>query len=83
LQPEPFSAFTDSSFAAPARPSAPPPVTPGVKTSALAVGMIVKHPFFGRGRIKTLPGPLRVEVAFDRHGDKILHLDYARLEIIG
>jgi hypothetical protein len=24
-----------------------------------------------------------VEVAFDRHGDKILHLDYAKLEIVG
>jgi DNA helicase II / ATP-dependent DNA helicase PcrA len=48
----------------------------------LAVGQVVQHPFFGRGRIKDLPAPRRVEVAFDRHGDKILHLDYARLEII-
>jgi len=83
LQPEPSAAFPGSSFAAPARPSATPPFPPGRKVSALAVGMIVKHPFFGRGQVKTLPGPRRVEVAFDRHGDKILHLDYARLEIIG
>lgn len=46
-------------------------------------GMLVKHPFFGRGQIKNVPGPRRVEVSFDRHGDKILHLDYARLELIG
>jgi len=44
------------------------------------VGMVVQHPFFGQGRIKAIPGPRRVEVSFDRHGDKILHLDYARLE---
>ena len=49
----------------------------------LTVGMHVQHPFFGRGHVKNLPGPRRVEVSFDRHGDKILHLDYAKLEIIG
>ncbi len=43
-------------------------------------GMKVHHPFFGPGRIKDVPGPRRVEVSFDRHGDKILHLDYAKLE---
>ena len=47
------------------------------------VGMTVKHPFFGQGQIKNIPGIRRVEVTFDRHGDKILHLDYAKLEIIG
>ena len=45
-------------------------------------GMMVKHPFFGIGKIKTVPGPRRVEVSFDRHGDKILHLDYAKLEVM-
>ncbi len=45
-------------------------------------GMMVKHPFFGIGRVKAVPGPRRVEVSFDRHGDKILHLDYAKLEIM-
>jgi len=46
-------------------------------------GMMVKHPFFGIGKVKAVPGPRRVEVAFDRHGDKILHLDYAKLEVMG
>lgn len=44
-------------------------------------GMEVIHPLFGPGKIKSVPGPRRVEIAFDRHGDKILHLDYARLEV--
>ncbi len=43
--------------------------------------MRVRHAFFGIGRISAILGPRRVEVHFDRHGSKILHLDYARLEI--
>ncbi|MDX9835024.1 MAG: ATP-dependent helicase [Desulfobulbus sp.] len=46
-------------------------------------GMRVSHAFFGLGRVASLPGIRRVEVLFDRHGSKILHLDYARLEIVG
>jgi len=45
-------------------------------------GMQVRHPFFGKGTVKNIPGPRRLEVAFDRHGDKILHLDYAKLEVL-
>ena len=45
-------------------------------------GMEVIHPLFGPGKIKCIPGPRRVEIAFDRHGDKILHLDYARLDVV-
>lgn len=45
-------------------------------------GMMVQHPLFGPGKVKSIPGPRRVEIAFDRHGDKILHLDYAKLEVI-
>jgi DNA helicase-2/ATP-dependent DNA helicase PcrA len=45
-------------------------------------GMPVRHPFFGKGTVKDIPGPRRLEVSFDRHGDKILHLDYARLEVL-
>jgi len=44
-------------------------------------GMQVRHPIFGPGTVKSIPGPRRVEIAFDRDGDKILHLDYAKLEI--
>jgi DNA helicase-2/ATP-dependent DNA helicase PcrA len=46
------------------------------------VGMRISHAFFGLGRVASIPGPRRVEVEFDRHGSKILHLDYAKLEIL-
>ncbi len=47
-----------------------------------ASGMVVNHSYFGNGKVVNIPGPRRVEVSFDRHGTKILHLDYAKLEII-
>ncbi|MDY0390599.1 ATP-dependent helicase [Desulfobulbus oligotrophicus] len=45
-------------------------------------GMRVTHAFFGHGRVVSIPGPRRIEILFDRHGSKILHLDYAKLEIL-
>ncbi|PIE56436.1 MAG: DNA helicase UvrD [Desulfobulbus propionicus] len=53
-----------------------------VQGENLEVGTTVEHPFFGRGTIQAVPGPRRVEVAFARHGRKILHLDYANLDIV-
>jgi DNA helicase-2/ATP-dependent DNA helicase PcrA len=50
-------------------------------TSALEQGQPVQHPFFGRGVIKKITGERTVEVEFDRHGRKMLHLDYAKLEL--
>ncbi len=48
--------------------------------SALNQGQAVMHPFFGRGIIAKVTGERTVEVDFDRHGRKALHLDYAKLE---
>ena len=48
--------------------------------SALNQGQAVTHPFFGRGVIAKVTGERTVEVDFDRHGRKTLHLDYAKLE---
>ena len=48
--------------------------------SALNQGQAVMHPFFGRGIIAKVTGKRTVEVDFDRHGRKPLHLDYAKLE---
>ncbi len=45
-------------------------------------GMQISHALFGPGKITTILGPRRVEVYFDRHGSKVLHLDYAKLEIL-
>jgi DNA helicase-2/ATP-dependent DNA helicase PcrA len=47
----------------------------------LQEGQVVQHPFFGRGIIDKIVGARTVEVAFDRHGKKTLHLDYAKLEL--
>ena len=62
-----------------ARPEKKNPAVPAV----FQENMRVSHALFGLGRVVALPGPRRVEVLFDRHGTKILHLDYARLEIVG
>jgi DNA helicase-2/ATP-dependent DNA helicase PcrA len=50
--------------------------------SALNEGQAVQHPFFGRGIIDKVTGERTVEVEFDRHGRKTLHLDYAKLKKI-
>ena len=50
--------------------------------SVLDQGQVVMHPFFGRGVIAKVTGERTVEVDFDRHGRKALHLDYAKLEKI-
>jgi DNA helicase-2/ATP-dependent DNA helicase PcrA len=52
------------------------------KTSALDKGQAVQHPFFGRGVVAKVTGERTVEVDFDRHGRKTLHLDYAKLKKI-
>lgn len=44
-------------------------------------GTRVRHQFFGEGVVQKSAGPRSVEVSFQRYGKKILHLDYAKLEI--
>ncbi|MGL1933000.1 MAG: ATP-dependent helicase [Desulfotalea sp.] len=53
-----------------------------VKKSELKIGTRVKHPFFGEGQVQKMPGGTNVDVKFDRHGVKTLHLDYAKLELV-
>lgn len=53
-----------------------------VKKSELKVGVRVKHPFFGEGSVKTMASGQSVDIKFDRHGVKTLHLDYAKLELV-
>ena len=50
--------------------------------SLLSRGQPVEHPFFGRGTVDKVAGERTVEVVFDRHGRKTLHLDYAKLKKI-
>ena len=49
----------------------------------LQEGTAVRHPFFGEGRVEKMAGNRSVEVFFPRHGRKTLHLDYAKLEVVG
>lgn len=64
--------------------SAPPKAPPRMESARTGYvkGMQVSHAFFGIGRVVSIPGPRRVEIRFDRHGSKILHLDYATLDIV-
>ncbi len=53
-----------------------------VSLDDLAKGCAVTHPFFGDGVVKRLVKPRSVDVVFDKHGLKTLHLDYAKLKVI-
>ena len=48
----------------------------------LSRGSTVLHPFFGEGQVSRLIKPCSVDIAFDKHGLKTLHLDYAKLKVI-
>jgi ATP-dependent DNA helicase UvrD/PcrA len=48
----------------------------------LKKGVRVKHPFFGEGMVNASPRGRSVDVNFQRHGLKTLHLDYAKLSIL-
>ncbi len=47
-----------------------------------AKGCKVSHPFFGEGTVTRLSAPRSLDVIFDRHGLKTLHLDYAKLILL-
>lgn len=56
---------------------------PKLSMDDLPVGTKVNHPFFGEGVVKKLTKPRTLDIQFDRHGIKSLHLDYAKLKIVG
>ncbi|PIE66289.1 MAG: DNA helicase UvrD [Desulfobacterales bacterium] len=45
-------------------------------------GCRVSHPFFGEGTVVNITRPRSLDISFDRHGIKTLHLDYARLRVV-
>ncbi len=53
-----------------------------LEMSDFSVGCKVSHPFFGNGSVKTLSKGRSLDIYFDRHGLKTLHLDYAKLTIL-
>jgi len=48
----------------------------------LKKGVWVQHPFFGKGMVNGTPKGRSVDIAFQRHGVKTLHLDYAKLSLV-
>lgn len=46
------------------------------------VGCKVSHPFFGNGTVTKLSKGRSLDIHFDRHGLKTLHLDYAKLSVL-
>ncbi len=53
-----------------------------VAVSDLTPGTQVAHAFFGTGKIVAVGKARTVDVIFERHGLKTLHLDYAKLTIV-
>lgn len=47
-----------------------------------SIGAKVSHPFFGVGVVAKLSKGRSLDIHFDRHGLKTLHLDYAKLTIL-
>lgn len=62
-------------------PVAPKSMRATLRKSDLSVGVKVKHPFFGEGTVEKVSGGSSIDVHFDRHGVKTLHLDYAKLQL--
>ncbi|MFC1523990.1 ATP-dependent helicase [Thermodesulfobacteriota bacterium] len=82
--------FNQFSFAQPARSrsrqSKPSPALPAKDSGSdqnFTPGVQVSHPFFGEGTVESVAGPRTINVLFQRHGHKTLHLDYAKLEVLG
>jgi DNA helicase-2/ATP-dependent DNA helicase PcrA len=63
-----------------------PPVPDGAGTRAFVVGMLVRHPNYGKGRIVDVSGQgalRRVKVRFASAGEQTFIADKVTLEIIG
>jgi len=58
------------------------PIRKKLSVSEFPKGCRVKHPFFGDGVVQEKTGERTLNVLFDRHGSKTLHLDYAKLQIV-
>jgi DNA helicase II / ATP-dependent DNA helicase PcrA len=52
-----------------------------VSLDDLSKGCAVTHPFYGAGIVQRLIKPRSVDIVFDKHGLKTLHLDYAKLKV--
>ncbi len=69
-------------YESPSIPAAPKKREKKININDLPVGTKVQHPFFGIGTVKKVSKPSSLDVLFDRHGMKTLHLDYAKLKLL-
>jgi DNA helicase-2/ATP-dependent DNA helicase PcrA len=53
-----------------------------LEMSDFSLGVKVNHPFFGVGIVVKMSTGRSVDIQFDRHGLKTLHLDYAKMTVI-
>ncbi len=53
-----------------------------LEMSDFSLGVKINHPFFGVGIVVKMSTGRSVDIQFDRHGLKTLHLDYAKLTVI-
>ncbi len=79
---DPFSFQSD--FSSPLGETAPRKTKKQKKLEMtdFSVGCRVNHPFFGDGTVTKLSNARSLDIHFDRHGIKTLHLDYAKLTIL-
>lgn len=80
------SSFDSTTYFSTSRSEKAPPVRKKKKKklemSDFSVGCKVSHPFFGEGTVSQLSKGRSLDIQFDRHGLKTLHLDYAKLTVL-
>lgn len=69
-------------FGSAPRKTQPKPRKKQLQMSDFSVGSKVGHPFFGEGVVTKISGARSLDIQFDRHGLKTLHLDYAKLTVL-
>lgn len=75
-------AGTGTGFGSALRKTKREPREKKLQMSDFSVGTKIGHPFFGEGVVSKISGARSLDIQFDRHGLKTLHLDYAKLTIL-
>jgi DNA helicase-2/ATP-dependent DNA helicase PcrA len=60
-------------------------LTPEELMSRIKVGQYIEHNRFGKGKVQEVSGSypdMKTKISFDKYGDKILLLKYAKMKIL-